>query len=86
MAHWHDHNPWAVRLLYIPSIAEAVGESYERNAYQFGNKLDAYLLKQPSGEFCFGIRYGECGSDYLSPWIDQTLASSLFTKYSHTGA
>lgn len=34
-----------------------------------GDKLDAYILPQPSGDHCIGIRYGKKDYQYLSPGI-----------------
>jgi len=34
---------------------------------QSGNRLDAYILPQPSGDHSLGVRYGAEGSEYFSP-------------------
>ena len=34
---------------------------------QGGNRLDAYILPQPSGDHSLGVRYGAEGSEYFSP-------------------
>ena len=44
-------------------------------------KVDAYILPQPSGEHCIGIRYGSEDHQYLSPLGDRTKVASLLRKY-----
>lgn len=46
-----------------------------------GDKLDAYILPQPSGDHCIGIRYGNDGSDYLSPLGDTKKVQALLKQY-----
>ena len=38
-----------------------------RHWAQGGDRLDAYILPQPSGNHSIGIRYGSQGSEYFSP-------------------
>lgn len=47
-----------------------------------GDKLDAYILIQPSGNHDIGIRYGAKGSEYLSPHANQKKVAALLKKYS----
>lgn len=46
-----------------------------------GDKLDAYILPQPSGYHSIGIRYGAKGSEYLSPAGDKEKVQNLLDKY-----
>lgn len=46
-----------------------------------GEKLDAYILPQPSGFHSIGIRYGEDGPDYLSPMGNKSKVEALLQKY-----
>lgn len=64
--HWHFENPWRDRAIYVPldELMPAKADSY-RTAY--GEKLDAYILVQPTGSFQLGIRYGKGPDQYLSP-------------------
>lgn len=48
---------------------------------QAGDKLDAYILLCPSGWHCIGIRYGEEGSQYLSPMGDKDKVTALLRRY-----
>lgn len=82
MAHWHDFNPWATHLIYVPSIAEAKDAQYENYVFHYyGVAVDAYILAQPSGQHSLGIRYGKEPEDYLSPPIAQDKAEQLIKKY-----
>ena len=93
MAHWHSYNPWAARLIYVPSLeelAECVIYSRSpadtvRHWQEAGPKLDAYIL--PNGEgplHCIGIRYGEAPGDYISPYAaNQEKVTELIKKYSY---
>ena len=87
MAHWHDYNPWANKLIYVPSIAEVIGKKAEaRILKQYGERVDAYILPQPEGiPPSFGVRYGKEGHEYLSPyvWHLQKHLERLITKYSN---
>ena len=76
--YWHKYNPWADKILYIPiedAVAlcdygpRAINEILE-NWRQHGNKLDAYILPQPSGHHCIGIRYGKEASEYISAFAN----------------
>jgi hypothetical protein len=46
-----------------------------------GDKLDAYILPCASGFHSIGIRYGEEGSEYLSPLGDKDKVAALLKKY-----
>lgn len=46
-----------------------------------GDKLDAYILPQPSGYHCIGIRYGSEDQDYLSPAGDKEKVQDLLKRY-----
>ncbi len=49
-----------------------------------GEKLDAYLVKvNPNTDtISAGVRYGENGSEYLSPYMEQTKLQALLEKVS----
>lgn len=88
MAHWHDHNPWADRLVYLPDIDElsACLDPYNPTRHAKGwrkqhKKLDAYILRQPNGEHSCGVRFGKRGESYYSPHINPYIAALLLTKY-----
>jgi hypothetical protein len=82
MAHFHSYNPWAHKLVYISSIAEAIGLAAETRIFnEYGIKLDAYILRQPSGWHSFGIRYGKEPYEYLSPSIDPEIAKMLLNRH-----
>ena len=49
---------------------------------QDGDKLDAYILPQSNGWNCIGVRYGNEGSEYLSPMANQEKTRALLKKYS----
>lgn len=79
MAHWHDFNPWASKLVYLPSLEEVyelTGQDYSSRT----GKFDAYII-EGGGYFSVGIRYGKKPEDYLSPACDQRKAAVLFAKY-----
>lgn len=46
-----------------------------------GDKLDAYILPQPSGMHSIGIRYGERDYEYLSPMGKREAVTALLRKY-----
>lgn len=46
-----------------------------------GSKLDAYILVQPNGFHSIGIRYGNEGSQYLSPMGNKDKVAELLKKY-----
>lgn len=83
--HWHDSNPWAERVIYIPVelAAEIATQPTQwmlsdaaavlRHWRHYGQALDAYLLPGPSG-ISLGVRYGADGPDYLSPMANQAKA------------
>ena len=88
MAHWHDYNPWANTVVYLPDIDELSAcldplnpTKHKDRWLERGNKLDAYLLPQPSGYHDIGIRYGKEGSEYYSPYCHPAMARLLLLKY-----
>jgi len=46
-----------------------------------GDRLDAYILPQPSGFHSIGIRYGAKDHEYLSPLGDKEKVQALLDKY-----
>ena len=92
MAHWHDFNPWADRLVYVPDLDEFVNclitsmnhKEYMTYVYSYGRRLDAYVLPQSSGDHSAGVRFGPRGSDYLSPLGDRKMLQKLIDKYGGT--
>jgi hypothetical protein len=87
MAHWHDFNPWASRLVYVPSLEELAecvidGQANLRRWKAIGPKLDAYILPQLDDHHSIGIRYGREGHEYLSPHnAHPTKTQALLDKY-----
>lgn len=90
MAHWHDFNPWAEKLIYLPDLEELAAaiapttKQEETLAYwrRAGKKIDAYLLPQPSGDVSVGIRYGADGAEYISIYHNNHAALwELIRKY-----
>lgn len=88
MAHWHSHNPWAKEIVYITDLEELSElldlekpKRHLRNWSQYGNKVDAYILPNVSGNHSCGIRYGAEPWEYLSPHINPRIASLLLHKY-----
>jgi len=72
MLYWHKYNPWKDDVVYVPieSLAKCTYDSMrnlDRWTKEHGGKLDAYILPQPSGDHCIGVRYGREGSEYMSP-------------------
>ena len=84
--YWHQYNPWADRIVYVPLVelahcaaggnvtlpnGETVPHDFERvlsHWRQCGReKLDGYILPQPSGDHSLGVRYGKRGEQYYSP-------------------
>lgn len=93
MAHWHDHNPWADRLIYLPDLEELSACLDSANPTRHldrwlneHSKLDAYLIRNPNGFHSCGLRYGPEEDQYLSPQINEYLAELLMSKYSNAGA
>lgn len=92
MAHWHDFNPWAGTLTYVPDLDELADclmypESRE-NAIaewlQYGTKVDAYVLPpSPRSGLCEsgGVRFGREGRDYFSSYFDSRKLTALWRKY-----
>lgn len=90
MAHWHDFNPWANTLVYLPDLEELSHcldpDSPQRQLERWlrerpDGKLDAYILPQPNGKHSCGIRWGTLGEEYYSPYIDSYIAELLLSKY-----
>ncbi len=77
---WHDDNPWADSLVYVPlhelatlvaggtggAPAEASPEPLLSHWSRHGNALDAYVLP---GSGQVGIRFGSAPEAYLSPHV-----------------
>lgn len=88
MAHWHDFNPWADRLIYLPDMQELSAcvdpfkpeDFYSRVFREHGYKVDAYILPK---SLEVGVRYGKEGSEYYSPYVNQWIAKLLVSKYSN---
>jgi len=89
MAHWHDFNPWAAEVVYLPNLEELSAclcpaepsRQVKRWLSNHGNKLDAYILPSPTGQHSCGVRYGVDGGDYYSPHINPYIADLLLSKY-----
>jgi hypothetical protein len=87
MAHWQDYNPWADRLIYTASLEEWLdcllhqGQRYHYEQIAGSSKCDTYLLIQPNGEYCMGLRYGPKGEDYYSPTCNWERAKAVVDKY-----
>lgn len=94
MAHWHDSNPWATRLIYVADLEDLVDALYSERSkatamqhwYQHGTLLDGYLLPQPRGQYEAGIRYGAEGADYISLYCKQEKLRDLALRYRNSGA
>lgn len=70
--HWFFENPWRQNAVFVPMdkfIRSTIGAYAWRARIerQYGDKLDAYILRQPDGSMLDGIRYGERPDQYLSP-------------------
>ena len=48
---------------------------------QNGDKVDPYILPQPNGYHSIGIRYGNEGSEYLSPPANPEKTRALLKTY-----
>lgn len=48
-----------------------------------GVRLDAYVLPQPSGRHCIGVRFGPRDEDYLSPRANQEAVRALLALYGY---
>ena len=86
--HWHDLNPWKDKILYIPvelaaSLCEYSWSDEETLTHwrQYGDKLDAYILPQPSGLHCLGVRYGADGPEYVSPHANQKALTGVLELF-----
>jgi len=85
MPHFHDFNPWASELAYIPDLDEfvdALDPFYNRERYKNRlrtvGKYDVYVLS--NGDL--GVRFGREESQYLSPASNEPKAKALWAKYS----
>jgi hypothetical protein len=96
MAHWHDFNPWAAHLIYVPDLEEfidAVGYSEDKRRellkyWQSAGKIDCYVLpslKLAHGHHEMGIRYGKEGQEYSSPYGNHDKLQKLIDKYGPKG-
>jgi hypothetical protein len=82
--HWHKHNPWKDRVVYVPlnELVECI--SHAPGFYQtLTGNLDAYILPNGHGDYghSIGIRYGKEGPDYYSPLGDRKKVQALLDKY-----
>jgi hypothetical protein len=64
--HWHFENPWRQKAIYVP-IEDLLPLTHKGYVSAYGEKLDAYILRQPDGSFQSGVRYGVNEDQYLSP-------------------
>lgn len=84
MAHFHDFNPWASKCVYVTEddARHLIGDEYVEQVFrQYGRIVDAYLLPQPNGRYCFGIRYGISDNAYISPPVSADAARLIHNKY-----
>lgn len=113
MAHWHDFNPWADSIVYLPSMEEFAechaglheycdcsrigGSPHELMTIEWiiehalnnarirqgtqNPKVDAYILPQPSGQHCLGLRIGPEPEEYQSPACNAKVAQYFIDKY-----
>lgn len=86
--HWHEFNPWADKLIYVPLETAAFLCGYSWTAEttlehwrQYGDKFDAYVLPQPNGHHSIGVRYGAEGDEYLSPHPDPDKTRAFMLGY-----
>lgn len=95
MALWHDFNPWADRLVYLPDLAELSAcldpLHAERHLIRWQaehkSAMDAYIISAAQGRLhSCGIRYGKEGEQYYSPYINSYVAELLLAKYRNAGA
>ena len=87
MAHWHDFNPWAGVLLYLPSLAELLSPYEEAKLLKrFPGKLDLYMLHEVCGLHSVGLRYGAREEEYVSLFLAPAKSTALWAKYSNSGA
>lgn len=85
--YWHEWNPWNDSgLIYIPIELCAALCNYSRSWSdeetvthwrQYGDKLDCYILPQPSGMHSLGVRFGKEGHEYLSPYGNHKAIDAL---------
>ena len=83
-------NPWN-GVVYVPleELADCcVVENFDKDQvlnyfYSRGRYLDAYILPSPypKGYHSIGVRYGNDGPEYLSPYGDQSKVLELLKKY-----
>lgn len=100
--HWHEHNPWADFVVYVPieelatcaaggkirlidgRVVPFTTEIVLMHWRKYGDKLDAYILPQPSGDHSIGVRYGQKAWEYASPMPqDRVKLAALLEKYRH---
>ena len=86
---WHftpDHN--TDRMLKLSQTVAAIG--YNSNhalrtgevkdhyaMYESEGRLEPYLLKMGNDEWVMGMRYGNSGSEYISPGLDKRIISMM---------
>ncbi len=89
MAHWHDFNPWAAKLIYTATIDEwldclaiqsPLARAFYRRMHTHG-KSDAYILPSADGHHSMGLRVGPSGEEYHSPPCNAKKAQALIDKY-----
>lgn len=91
---WND--AIVVPIEELVECAHGLGEMWDDDKNQFlmtkevmlqhwrqaGDKLDAYILRgNPGFQHCIGVRYGNEGHQYLSPYGDQEKIQKLLEKY-----
>jgi hypothetical protein len=85
MTHWV--NPWKDA---IPASLEELAECTEVGNWTsadslhlwrgYGSKLDPYILDGGGGRHCIGIRFGNKGEEYLSPYAPQDKIHRLLLR------
>jgi len=88
MQHWHDFNPWAEKIIYVPlkELAEALSIPRDVHGtldiwHRYGYRLDGYILEAVNGNHSAGVRYGEEPDQYLLPYCDPVKLQALIEKY-----
>lgn len=89
MPHWHDHNPWAARIVYLTleewldclaDRAPRTAAHYRALAANHKGRIDCYIL--PGKSHCsIGMRYSADGPDYYSPQSDEKSCREYLRKY-----
>jgi hypothetical protein len=96
MAHWHDFNPWATEVVYIPSLEEIAAclerpeqqiQRWKEQAVRYNGDerlLDAYILRDGIRarvrECHVGIRWGKSPEQYFSPYVADQSIALLLWK------